>query len=315
VILALVLLLPSAPAHADSDLAALQQLDGRVQSVGWRLARGNAAFCKRKAPAIGLQLHDVYNYRDPAAVRRALGLASDIAVEAVAAGGPAANAGLAANDSLSEIAGERGLPAVKPGDYARLARLNDRMDAVLALTGQVALTVLRRSGPAHLTIVGEEACTTRFEMLTEGNRASADGQRVVVSRKLVSFLPEDELLAGLLAHELAHNVLDHRVRLNAAGRSWSNVRATEREADRLSVWLLANAGYDPAAALRFMARWGPPNDNGIFSTPDHDRWRTRLRTIQAELTRLDEARAADPRGEANWPRDFVPQQRLEAARP
>jgi predicted Zn-dependent protease len=46
-------------------------------------------------------------------------------------------------------------------------------------------------------------------------------------------------------------VLDHQTWLEHHGSS-----ASEREADRLSVWL-QNAGYDPAAALTWMRRMGP----------------------------------------------------------
>ena len=138
---------------------------------------------------------------------------------------------------------------------------------------------------------------------TAGKRASADGKRIVIGRALVEDLPEDDLLAAVLAHELAHNLLGHRVRLDAEGRTWGNIRATEREADRLSVWLLASAGYDPRAAVRFFERWGPKNDFGIFTTPDHDRWRSRIKQIEAELVRMEAARRA--RGVADWSRDFV----------
>lgn len=309
-ILAALFLVGATPAAAAGpDLATVQRLDARVQSIGWRLAAGNARFCPDARLGIGLQLHDVYNYADPPAVRRALGLASDIAVAAVADSGPAARAGLAVNDALGEVAGQSAarLPAVKAGDYARLAGLHDRIDAALAARGAAEFEVLRAGGPVRVAVVGELACVSRFEMLTDGNRAAADGARVVVSDKLVAFLAEDEQLAALLAHELAHNVLGHRARLNAVGRTWGNIRTTEREADRLSVWLLANAGYDPAAALRFMAHWGPANDLGILSTPDHDRWRSRYRLIEQELAALAQARAGDPAGEANWPRDFRPQ--------
>lgn len=306
----LLLVLAALPARAETTereaLLALQRLDARVQSIGWRLAQGNARFCRTRALGVGLQLHDVYNYDDPAGVRRSLGLASDIAVAAVAAGGPAERAGVRANDALGEVAGQPvgRLPRARPGDYARLARLHDGIDAALAAKGSVELAVLRGDRPLRLAIPGEEVCASRFELLTDGGRAAADGTRVIVSRRFVEFLTEDEQLAALLAHELAHNVLQHRLRLNAQGRTWSNIRATEREADRLSVWLLANAGYDPAAAVRFMGTWGPANDHGIFSSPDHDRWRTRLRLIEQELVRLTAARAA--RGEADWRRDFIP---------
>jgi hypothetical protein len=193
------------------------------------------------------------------------------------------------------------LPAARPGDYARLAGLHDRIDAALARDGAVALALATGT---RLTIAGEHVCQTRFEMLSKGDRAAADGKRVVIGRGLVEDLPEDALLAAALAHELAHNLLGHRARLDAGGRSWGKVRTTEREADRLSVWLLANAGYPPEAALRFFERWGPEHDHGIFSTPDHDRWRTRMRRIAGEIERL---RAAQARrgGAADWSRDFA----------
>jgi predicted Zn-dependent protease len=112
------------------------------------------------------------------------------------------------------------------------------------------------------------------------------------------------MIAAALAHELAHNWLGHRARLDLTGRSWGQVKATEREADRLSVWILANAGFDPQAAIRFFERWGPKHDLGIFSSPDHDRWKTRVKRITAEIARLRAAQAARG-GAADWTRDFV----------
>jgi predicted Zn-dependent protease len=148
------------------------------------------------------------------------------------------------------------------------------------------------------------ACPSRFEVLSQGDRAAAEGKRVVIGSKLVADLPEDDLLAAALAHELAHNWLGHRARLDLTGRSWGQVKTTEREADRLSVWILANAGYPPEAALRFFERWGPKHDLGIFSSPDHDRWKTRVKRITAEIARLRAAQAARG-GAADWTRDFV----------
>ena len=303
--LLLALAAPAQAATTPAAIAELQALDARVQSAGWKLARGNVRFCREVAPGIGLQLQDVANYADPGAVRAALGLPGEIAVEAVAAGSPSARAGLAANDALSAVAEIEvaALPPAQPGDYARLVGLHDRIDAALLATGRVTL---KRRGGEPLTLTGEPVCVTRFEILSESGRAAADGRRVVIGRKLVELLPEEELLAAALAHELAHNVLGHRARLDQTGRAWSKVKVTEREADRLMPWLLVNAGYDPQAALRFFARWGPRNDYGIFSTPDHDRWKTRVKRIAAEIETMRAAMARDPAGEANWARDFAP---------
>ncbi|MCA1661573.1 MAG: M48 family metalloprotease [Novosphingobium sp.] len=294
----------SAAGDLKSELKALAALDARVQSAGWRLVRSNAPFCGTVAPGIGLQLFDAAGFDDPPQVREALGVEGDIAVQAVAAEGPAARAGLTAHAALRSVAGQdvAALPHVEPGDYARLAGLHDRVDAALAEAGSVTFAV---ADGAPLSVSGEPACVTRFEMLSKGARAAADGKRVVIGRKLVEGLP-DELLAAALAHELAHNLLGHRARLDASGRSWGKVKQTEREADRLMPWLLANAGYDPRAAVRFFEAWGPKHDLGILSTPDHDRWKTRARKVAAEIELV---RAAQSRrgGAADWKRDFRPQ--------
>ena len=307
----LLVAVPAAAAQTPTNLRAqldrLQALDTRVQSIGWQLARSNAPYCRQVAPGIGLALLDAAGFADPAAVSAALDLPGDIAVEAVAADSPAERAGLRPRQALSAVAGQKvsELPAVSPGDYARLVGLYDRIDAALLATGRAGFT---DAAGREIAVTGELACVTRFEQTSAGSEAAADGRRVVIGRKLVEALPPDplrgdELLAAALAHELAHNLLGHRARLKASGRSWSKVKVTEREADRLSVWLLTNAGYDPRAAVRFFERWGPKFDVGLFATPDHDGWQARVRTVTAEIVPMRAAQAAHG-GVADWSRDF-----------
>ena len=304
-------LLVAAPALAATtkpglreQLAAFQALDGRVQSAAWRLVRGNAPYCGDVAPGIGLILFDAAGFGDPKAVRDALKLPGDIAVGAVALDSPTARAGLRAAQPLAAVAGQAVelLPPARPGDYTRLTGLHDRVDASLRANGTLNLT--DAAGNA-ISISGEPTCITRFELLSSGSKAAADGRRVVIGRKLVEALPDDDLLAAALAHELAHNLLGHRARLDASGRSWGKVRVTEREADRLAPWLLANAGYDPQAAVRFFERWGPKFDLGLFATPDHDGWKTRVRKVAAEIEVMNRAMISNADGQANWARDFV----------
>jgi predicted Zn-dependent protease len=103
-----------------------------------------------------------------------------------------------------------------------------------------------------------------------------------------------------MAHELAHNVLEHRRRREEAGvrsgmmgglgRNARVFRAQEVEADRLSVYLLDRAGFDVDAAARFWRRFGPAG-LGIDS-PTHPPWRSRVAALALEAQRIREARAA-----------------------
>jgi len=299
------------PARAnDSEYRSLQALDTRLHEAGWRLATGNALFCRETVPATGLLLHDAAAYPDPREARAAFGLTGDIGVQAVAAGSPAARAGLAADATITAIDGRD--PAYDPVSdprWQRLQTIRDALDAALVRDGAVTLGWRAQGGnPTTAQVGAVPACPTRFEVAALGSRAVADGSRVVVGDRFPGFAyPEDEFAAAV-AHELAHNLLGHRAWLDARGRSQRNVRLTEREADRLAPWLLANAGYDPAAMARFMARWGPRHGGGLFRKRTHEGWDERVETIEAELPLVDRAR--DGEGKADWSgafrRDIVP---------
>lgn len=293
-------LLLATPARADvgNALATLMAEDARLQSLGWGLARANAPFCADAPPGLGLQLLDAANFRDPPAIRAALGLSGDIAVGAVAAHSPAARAGLRAGEEVLAIDGEPmdALAKAAPGDPLRLASLHQRIEQTLAARGAITLTLRDRT----VTLTGEPACASRFELALSGRRAVAEGSRVVIGRDALNANPFDAEAAVIVAHELAHNVLRHRVRLEAGGRLTAEVRRTEREADRLAVWLLANAGHDPQAALRLAEGWLRAGDKGLLRAPTHDGWQARRDLMAREVEAVAQARAAQPQGPLDW---------------
>lgn len=295
-----VLVAPLAQAQADDSYGTLQALDARLHEAGWRLATGNAAFCRDVVPATGLLLNDAAAYPDPAAARAALGLAGDIGVQAVATGSPAARAGLTPGTTVTAIGGAD--PSARPiadPRWQRLQAIRDALDATLARNGAVTIS-WRMAGamPVSATVASVPACRTRFEVAALGNRAVADGDRVVFGDRFAGFAYPGDLFAAAVAHELAHNVLRHRAWLDANGRSQRNVRRTEREADRLAPWLLANAGYDPTAMAAFMARWGPRHGGGLFRKRTHEGWDERVDAIKAELPLIAAVRSAS--GAADW---------------
>lgn len=302
---ALAVACPAQASRDDPSLTKLQARDRQLFATGWRLAMANAPFCEGAAPRLGLAVLDAGGFADPGAVRAQLGLTGDFAAGAVAPGSPAATGGLRDNDTLIALNGSdlsTQFPRAKPA-YQRLIDVTAAYDEAAA-RGPVIVTYRHgQSEPRTVTITGIPACPTRFEVLDSGSAAKAEGTRVIFGRDFPGFgYPEHEFAAAV-AHEFAHNLLGHRKLLDAKGRSLGNVRLTEREADRLMPWLLANAGYDPGAALTFMQRWGPRHGGGLFRNRNHEGWDERAEAIAAEIEGMRPLIAKE--GRADWARHFV----------
>jgi len=283
-------------------IARFQDADQRLQDVGWQLARGNAGFCPKVVPSIGLQLQDMASYGDPAIARTALGLTRDFAVETAARGSPAAASG-ALTRNREIVALERfdpnQWPAAARMDWQRLVWAHDHIEAMLTEHGGIAVGFADGS---TVRLQPVDVCATRFELMGEGTKAVADGSRVVIGINFPAFSYDEAVFAALVAHELAHNVLGHDAWLDRNGRSRKHVRRTEREADRLIPWLLANAGYDPAAGVTFMQQWGSKHDAGLLLLRKHDGWDERADFIAAELPIIATLMARE--GRADWTTHF-----------
>ena len=289
---------PPATADARQALDQVAAREALVQTVGWRLARGNAAFCENAPPAIGLTLLDTAQFDEPEVIRATLKLSGPVAVLAVGDDSPAARAGLRPFDGVATLGELRvaAIPAREGRDWRRATMLHDHVDRMLARDGAVAI-----DGAA---VTGVSACATRWELRDGSTTLAADGTRVLVGDAFPGLgYPEDEFAAAL-AHELAHNILRHPARLEHDGRTRRNVRRTEREADRMTPWLLASAGYDPAAAARLIARSRPRHGGGLFRRRTHDGWDERIEAIEAELPRIAAAIARS--GTADWSLAFRP---------
>ena len=146
------------------------------------------------------------------------------------------------------------------------------------------MTADTASGKKIFTLNPPAICASKFWLDTKSSLdAGADGDGVRVTEGLLAFTTQDDAeLAAVVAHEMAHNLLGHRERLSG-NRSRKAILATETEADRLSVWLMANAGYDPVAAVRFAERYGRKTGLGIFSDGTHLRWKNRVKLMQGEI--------------------------------
>lgn len=294
------------PAAQTEGLAALIAMERRVAPIIQRLVTSNAAWCPVTMAAPGWLLGDRRLYRDalwPSA--RALYGATDadaLFVAALDPASPAAQAGLRMGDAILSINGTM-VNAPDKDPHARMAAAH----ALLAAAPPGApLTVSTRGGDT-LAINAPRGCASEFRVeATGGLQAKADGLLVLVSAGMVRFADDDAELATVIAHELAHNILRHRVRLDEAditrglaqhfGRNARLTRMTEIEADRLSIWLMVGAGYNPAAAVRFWTNFGKRAVGALsfLQSPTHPTWRQRVKIVTAEAALIRQMRAADP---------------------
>lgn len=289
----------SAGVPANDAIAAVRLLadqDAAVLRVGERLVVSGTRLCGDSAQSAGMTVQQLSqygaDYRE--AARTVLGIAERPTVALVAAGGAAEAAGVRQGDVIAAVDGrvfEGFVPRRNAGEFAGIAAAHDIIDAALA-DSHAELSLVRDGRPLKLVIVPRASCRARFDVRAgRRNNASADGTYVQISSDLVGQARGDGELAAILAHELAHNILDHPRQLRAKGRRPA-VRATEVEADRVSVYLLDAAGYSSKDAVAFWARWGRANDLGIFSDRTHPGWKKRIATIESEAQLIATAKAA-----------------------
>lgn len=287
-------LLSAFPVHAVPDAAdisdyrALIAQDLRLATTGYRLAFANRSFCKKQERNPGWVIHDVAQYSDVKSARAAFAFEEPMAVAAVVPSGPAALAGIVPGDGLAAI-GANVLDLTNEPDerptYKRVLQVKALAGQLLSVSGRLPLTLVRNQQRIAKKFEPPLICPSDFQVDTNSNLdAGANGSIVRVTSAMMEYVANDDELAAVVAHELAHNLLAHRIRLSAVKpRKMQAILATEIEADRLSVWLMTNAGYDPNAALRFWKRFGKQYGLGIFTEGTHLRWKRRVAIMQSEI--------------------------------
>ena len=131
--------------------------------------------------------------------------------------------------------------------------------------------------------------------------AWADGERVVVSSGIVEKCPSDDMLALVIAHEMAHNLLHHNRRLasatSAQGRQFQRygegsaaMLETEEEADRRAVSITAAAGYDLSEALPDL-RGLMASDISVAVAATHPETERRLALLKTAIAQVGKAGA------------------------
>lgn len=280
------LLLAVTPANASQMvLDRLRSYDQRVGDIGFALATAGRPLCPDMVANLpGFRVHTLGQYGKPvrADARALFGLGDYPAVLTVAKPVDAL-LGLKAGDWIISI-NDTDVRA-GPG-YDGVARFDAALEEAIAHL-PVRLVVESAGQRRNALLVGFPGCASRVELVPSPKlNAAADGKYVQITTAVLEQARDDDELAFIIAHEMAHNILKHRERLDRIGRSAGNIRATETEADLLGLKLMKAAGYDLMAAPRFWERFGKKTGAGIFSDRTHLRTRARVRLLRDEAGKL-----------------------------
>lgn len=268
------------------DYSALARQEARLAAVGYRLTTAGASWCPQVTPQPGWILGDLRQFKpgDRVAASKTYRAGDGAFVAAVAPGSPADRAGLTRGTRIAAINGD----AIAPSDTGPTIRIDTAIVKLYTIDPTAMWTVTDSAGRLY-RMAPAPGCASAFRVELGGAQAAANGILVRVTLKLAGSIADDSELAAVGAHELAHNILRHRDRLGK-DRSPARVRATELEADRLAVWLMADAGYDPAAAVRFWNRHQRP----LVRAASHPPRSERIAAIESEIATMRAARAAGP---------------------
>lgn len=302
-------------------LLEVERQQARLDSVAYPILAGATELCpSAQGSRFGLRISTIHNYPDDhrTAARTALDLSDTVSVLSVEKGSPAAKAGLLPGDRILRI-GDREL---RPGAKA-LEGAVEAFDAVKE-SGQSSTAVeYKRNGRISQTsMVGNQVCSYGTIVLNGGElNAFADGSNIMITSNMMRFASDEEL-SVIVAHEFAHNAMDHMgarkknalfgALLGALGDlvlasrgirtggyytaegAKSGARAFsqdfEREADYVGLYALALSGHPLEGAPRFWRHMATANPKSIELAFTHPTTAERFVRMEQAIAEIEEKR-------------------------
>lgn len=323
----------------------------RIENVGHTLLAAANSYCQQTAAQRpGLLFLTATDFGAPLVpAARALGYSDTLIIVNVARGSAAERAGLRSGDRVITIEGR---PAPR-GTAARDEAL--RRIAKPSTTDVVTVEVLRNgrspaeaaSAPSRHTFSFSPEIACPFGLAVHRDdavNAFADGRNVYVTTGMLRFVEDDDQLATVMAHEVAHNAMGHssgKQRNAALGallgaiidigaatqgidtrgeftKTGANAGALvfsqdfEREADYVGMYILTGAGRSIARAPDLWRRMAQENPKSIIFAGSHPTSAERFVRLDAAVGEIEQKIA---RGEVPRPEMRNPQSVLAAAAP
>lgn len=308
-------------------VAALQHIrseEQRLQAVAWKLSAANLQLCPGMAgPVYGLQVWNEAAFDEtirPSAVY-AFQVGPQLTVANVIPNSPAASVGLAAGD---RIASANGI-AIPAGDKAIKTYVEAVDKAHAAGKTAIDLRVETAAGARDVKVAGIGGCMFNASIVADDKvNAFADGRNVYITRGMMRFAKDENELAIIVGHELAHNAMGHAeaqsdnavaggalglvldvavaATTGYAGSTFTQLGSNlgtlqysvefEQEADYVGLYAAERAGYDPAKATAFWRRLSVEFPESISDSYTHPAAPERFVAMDAGMKEIEAKKAA-----------------------
>ncbi|WP_435641749.1 M48 family metalloprotease [Micavibrio aeruginosavorus] len=263
----------------------------RVLSIGYNIYKANVDICPVFGYATGMYIWNKYYFEreNRSIAKRVFNIGETLQIKHIMPGSPADVAGLQVGDRLVSLNDKD----INKGRYAY--RDFYRNFNKLFKDQTVNLVVQRGTQNIPVTLSRDKICGFGLvydETAMEIN-ASANGHRVKINRGYYKFTENDDELAEVIGHELAHNAMLHinKGQWNSAIPILAGIAidmgnvvngtnidsddvydikkytdliyspSFEREADYVGMYMIARAGYDTSKAAHVWRR-SSAEDNG-----------------------------------------------------
>jgi len=219
------------------SLSNASELGQRLAAVAYRILASNTDMCGAdKHSVLGIEASFAGTAGGPDG-------RTYLTVLSATPGAPAAKSGIRAGDRITEVNGEA-LPPGPDGLHLLLHWLHDER------VGALKLGVERDGTAEHVIVQAVSACSYDVVLMDDDREeAMSQEQRVMLTKGLVAWLADDDDLATVVGHEIAHIAAGHT-------RSDPGISAdeAEAEADYLGIYLATRAGYDVSRAADLLKR-------------------------------------------------------------
>jgi beta-barrel assembly-enhancing protease len=186
-----------------------ERQQARLDSLAYPILAQSTSLCPTGQGALlGLRLATIHNFErewQPAAVRM-LGISDTLTVTGVVPYAPAASAGLLAGDRLLSL----GRVPIPSGPKATNAFAKAFSDLQKQNESGAAEVIFERSGVQRKAVLSlTPVCAYGTVVVNTGElNAFADGKRIYVTSTMMRFASDEELRV-VIAHEFAHNAMEH----------------------------------------------------------------------------------------------------------